>query len=185
MGHGRFRGAAGTRRRPPPALRRARSPAPQWRAACRRCREGRRTRGRRKAGRRRPAGKGGSRRRARANARFAGSPVAALPIVSEGKPPRTGGGSSNGRTGSGQTGGLALGAWRLALGAWRLALNSHARVDNADTSSPDDAPGPLMRTPAHIGRRMITTACPAVSTAGFPGSRSRRPRNRVNALKLL
>ena len=78
---------------------------------------------------------------------------------------------------------LALGAWRLALGAWRLALNSRAHVDNADTSSPADAPGPLMRTPARIGRRMITTACSAVSTAGFPGfpneRRAQRPRPAV------
>ena len=47
---------------------------------------------------------------------------------------------------------------------------------NADTSSPDDAPGPLMRTPARIGRRMITTVCPAVSTAGFPPDSRRIPR---------
>ena len=63
---------------------------------------------------------------------------------------------------------------RLALG------DSRAHVDNADTSSPDDAPGPLMRTPARIGRRMITTACPAVSTAGFPNERrAQRPRPAV------
>ena len=66
-------------------------------------------------------------------------------------------------------------AWRLALGA-----NSRAHVDNADTSSPDDAPGPLMRTPARIGRRMITTAFPAVSTAEFPNDcRAQRPRTAV------
>ena len=103
-------------------------------------------------------------RRTRGNARRAGHPAAALQVVSEGKPPRTGGGSSEGRTGSGHTDGSALrrfGASALRrFGASALrrfgasALNSpRARVDTpviVDTTAPE-----VRR------RRTINAACMA------------------------
>ena len=93
--------------------------------------------------------------RAGANARFAGSPAAALPIVSEGKPPRTGGGSSNGRTGSGQTGGLALCAqFTRARGQCRhLVSGRRARPADADTGA-HRAAHDNHRMPGRVNRRI-------------------------------
>lgn len=72
----------------------------------------------------RPRRPGGGRTRARGNACDAGNPAAALLIVSEGKPPRTGGGHSDGRTGSGHTIGSARGAGLIVHPAGPIDVNA-------------------------------------------------------------